>query len=53
MIVCVQLVAGFDIDFAGFDVDHVERAVAADQFLVGHGDGLDALFRQLAQRARR
>ena len=33
-----QLVAGFDIDFARLDIDHVERGIAADQFLVGHGD---------------
>ena len=34
-----QLVTGFDIDLARLRVDHVERAVAADELLVGHGDG--------------
>ena len=46
-----QLVAGFDIDFAGFRIDHVERAEAADQFVLGEGDVLDAVFLQLAQAA--
>ena len=46
-----EFVARFDIDFAGFRIDHVERAEAADQFVFGEGDGLDALFLQLAQAA--
>ena len=29
-----QLVAGFDIDLAGFGIDHVERREAADQFVL-------------------
>ena len=46
-----QLVAGFDIDLAGLDIDHVERGIAADELLVGHGDGLDAVFLPFAERA--
>ena len=30
-----QFVAGFDIDLAGFGIDHVERGVAADQLVFG------------------
>ena len=47
---CGQLVAGFDIDFARFGIDHVERGVAAEQLLVGQQHLLDAVFLPFAQR---
>ena len=33
-----QLVAGFDIDLARLRIDHVERGVAADQFVARQRD---------------
>ena len=46
-----QFVTGFNIDFAGFRIDHVQRAIAADHFVRAEGDVLDAVFAQLAQGA--
>ena len=46
-----DLVAGFEIDLACLRIDHVERAVAADQLFLGKRDLLDAVFLPLAQAA--
>ena len=46
-----EFVARLDIDLAGLGIDHVQRAEAADQFVFGEGDRLDAVFLQLAQAA--
>ena len=46
-----QLIAGFDINLARLDIDHVARVVAAEQVVVADDDRLDAFFLPLAQRA--
>ena len=46
-----DLLAGFDVDFAGLRVDEVFADVVADQLLVGHAQGLEALLGKLARRA--
>ncbi len=48
-----DLLAGLGEDFAGLAVDQVLGEVMADQFLVGHAQGLQALLAELAGLAHR
>ena len=43
-----DFLAGLDIDFAGFRIDQVLADVVADQLVIRHAQGLEALFLQLA-----
>ncbi len=46
-----DLLAGLHVDFAGLGVHQVLGDVVADQFLVGHAQGLEALLGELARLA--
>ena len=46
-----DLAARLDIDLAGLGVDEILGDVVADQFVIGHAQGLEALFGELARLA--